>query len=140
MISEPVNKSSIRLPIVVLLIPIDGFYSGAGASSISARHSHPHQMAPEGTPGAQTALHLLSDPGRRLSSTQVGVILAGPPPGAGQRGHHLPHSGQALRHRFVRRSRRARRERFDGPDFRGRRSDGAVRIERFLLIPTGRRP
>lgn len=100
MISEPVNKSSIRLPIVVPLIPIDGFYSGAGASSISARHSHPHQMAPEGTPGAETALHLLSDPGRQ----------------------------------------RARRERFDGPDFRGRRSDGAVRIERFLLIPTGRRP
>ena len=40
------------------------------------RHSRLRQMAEEGHAGAQAALSLLSNPGRLLSVTQVGVTLA----------------------------------------------------------------
>ena len=75
-ISEPVTESSIRLLIVVLLIAINGFFAGAEVSLLSVRHSRLRQMAAEGNAGAQAALNLLSNPGRLLSVTQVGVTLA----------------------------------------------------------------
>jgi putative hemolysin len=71
-----VTESSIRLPLVVLLIAINGFFAGAEVSLISVRHSRLRQMAEEGNAGAQAALNLLSNPGRLLSVTQVGVTLA----------------------------------------------------------------
>src|ERR1035441_9610497 len=76
MISEPVTEPSIRLLIVVLLIAINGFFAGAEVSLLSVRHSRLRQMAEEGNAGAQAALNLLSNPGRLLSVTQVGVTLA----------------------------------------------------------------
>src|ERR1700681_3815719 len=75
-ISEPVTESSIRLLTVVLLIAINGFFAGAEVSLLSVRHSRLRQMAEEGVAGAQAALSLLSNPGRLLSVTQVGVTLA----------------------------------------------------------------
>jgi CBS domain containing-hemolysin-like protein len=71
-----VNSSSIRLLLVVLLIGINGFFAGAEVSLLSVRHSRLRQMAAEGHAGAQAALNLLSNPGRLLSVTQVGVTLA----------------------------------------------------------------
>src|SRR5205807_6955567 len=71
-----VNSSSIRLLLVVLLIGINGFFAGAEISLLSVRHSRLRQMAAEGHAGAQAALNLLSNPGRLLSVTQVGVTLA----------------------------------------------------------------
>jgi CBS domain containing-hemolysin-like protein len=71
-----VNEPSIRLLIVVLLIAINGFFAGAEVSLLSVRHSRLRQMAAEGNAGAQAALNLLSNPGRLLSVTQVGVTLA----------------------------------------------------------------
>jgi CBS domain containing-hemolysin-like protein len=71
-----VTESSIRLLIVVLLIGINGFFAGAEVSLLSVRHSRLRQMAAEGNAGAQAALNLLSNPGRLLSVTQVGVTLA----------------------------------------------------------------
>src|ERR1039457_4739114 len=76
MISEPVTEPSIRLLTVVLLIAINGFIAGAEVSLLSVRHSRLRQMAEEGNAGAQAALSLLSNPGRLLSVTQVGVTLA----------------------------------------------------------------
>ena len=76
MISEPVTEPSIRLLAVVLLIAINGFFAGAEVSLLSVRHSRLRQMAEEGNAGAQAALNLLSNPGRLLSVTQVGVTLA----------------------------------------------------------------
>jgi CBS domain containing-hemolysin-like protein len=71
-----VNEPSIRLLLVVLLIVINGFFAGAEVSLLSVRHSRLRQMAAEGNAGAQAALNLLSNPGRLLSVTQVGVTLA----------------------------------------------------------------
>ncbi len=70
------NEPSIRLLLVVLLIAINGFFAGAEVSLLSVRHSRLRQMAAEGNAGAQAALNLLSNPGRLLSVTQVGVTLA----------------------------------------------------------------
>jgi CBS domain containing-hemolysin-like protein len=61
---------------VALLIGINGFFAGAEVSLLSVRHSRLRQMAEEGHAGAQSALNLLSNPGRLLSVTQVGVTLA----------------------------------------------------------------
>jgi CBS domain containing-hemolysin-like protein len=71
-----VTEPSIRLLAVVLLIAINGFFAGAEVSLLSVRHSRLRQMAEEGNAGAQAALNLLSNPGRLLSVTQVGVTLA----------------------------------------------------------------
>src|SRR5277367_3462865 len=61
---------------VVFLIAINGFFAGAEVSLLSVRHSRLRQMAEEGQAGAHAALNLLSNPGRLLSVTQVGVTLA----------------------------------------------------------------
>jgi len=71
-----VTFSPIRLLLVVLLIGINGFFAGAEVSLLSVRHSRLRQMAADGHAGAQAALNLLSNPGRLLSVTQVGVTLA----------------------------------------------------------------
>src|SRR5215468_4880177 len=71
-----VTSSPIRLLLVVLLIGINGFFAAAEVSLLSVRHSRLRQMAAEGHAGAQAALNLLSNPGRLLSVTQVGVTLA----------------------------------------------------------------
>jgi CBS domain containing-hemolysin-like protein len=71
-----VSYSPIRLVLVVLLIGINGFFAGAEVSLLSVRHSRLRQMAAEGHAGAHAALSLLSNPGRLLSVTQVGVTLA----------------------------------------------------------------
>src|SRR5262252_6366856 len=61
---------------VGLLIVINGFFAGAEVSLLSVRQSRLRQMAAEGHAGAQAALNLLSNPGRLLSVTQIGVTLA----------------------------------------------------------------
>src|SRR5579863_9014729 len=55
---------------------MNGFFAGAEVSLLSVRHSRLRQLAAEGVAGAQAALNLLSNPGRLLSVTQVGVTLA----------------------------------------------------------------
>jgi CBS domain containing-hemolysin-like protein len=71
-----VTEPTIRLLLVVALIAVNGFFAGAEVSLLSVRHSRLRQMAAEGNAGAQAALSLLSNPGRLLSVTQVGVTLA----------------------------------------------------------------
>ena len=66
----------VRLSIVVLLVAVNGFFAGAEVSLLSVRHSRLKTLAEEGNAGAQAALNLLSNPGRLLSVTQVGVTLA----------------------------------------------------------------
>ena len=70
------TDSAFRLLLVVILIAINGFFAGAEVALLSVRHSRLRQMAEEGQAGAQAALNLLSNPGRLLSVTQVGVTLA----------------------------------------------------------------
>ena len=68
--------SPFRIVLVVLLIAVNGFFAGAEVALLSVRHSRLRQMAEDGQAGAQAALNLLSNPGRLLSVTQVGVTLA----------------------------------------------------------------
>ncbi len=70
------TNSPFRILLVVLLIAVNGFFAGAEVALLSVRHSRLRQMAAEGVAGAQVALNLLSNPGRLLSVTQVGVTLA----------------------------------------------------------------
>ena len=65
-----------RILAIVLLIAVNGYFAGAEVALLSVRHSRLREMAEEGQAGAQAALSLLSNPGRLLSVTQVGVTLA----------------------------------------------------------------
>jgi len=65
-----------RIVLVASLIAVNGFFAGAEVALLSVRHSRLRQMAENGAAGAQAALNLLSNPGRLLSVTQVGVTLA----------------------------------------------------------------
>ena len=65
-----------RLLLLLALIAINGFFAAAEVSLVSVRHSRLREMSAEGRAGAQVALNLLSNPGRLLSVTQVGVTLA----------------------------------------------------------------
>jgi CBS domain containing-hemolysin-like protein len=71
-----VPDSTFRILLVILLIAVNGFFAGAEVALLSVRHSRLRQMAEEGQAGAQAALSLLSNPGRLLSVTQIGVTLA----------------------------------------------------------------
>jgi putative hemolysin len=71
-----VNYSTFRILAVVLLIAVNGFFAAAEVALLSVRPSRLRQMAAEGRSGAQAALNLLSNPGRLLSVTQVGVTLS----------------------------------------------------------------
>jgi CBS domain containing-hemolysin-like protein len=71
-----VTDSLFRILLVVLLIGVNGFFAAAEVALLSVRHSRLRQMAEQGQAGAQAALNLLSNPGRLLSVTQVGVTLA----------------------------------------------------------------
>jgi putative hemolysin len=71
-----VNYSTFRILAVVLIIAVNGFFAAAEVALLSVRPSRLRQMAAEGRTGAQAALNLLSNPGRLLSVTQVGVTLA----------------------------------------------------------------
>ncbi len=71
-----VTFTPFRILAIVLLIAVNGYFAGAEVALLSVRHSRLRQMAEEGQAGAQAALSLLSNPGRLLSVTQVGVTLA----------------------------------------------------------------
>ena len=70
------SDSPLRVLLVILLIAINGFFAAAEVALLSVRHSRLRQMSESGQAGAQAALNLLSNPGRLLSVTQVGVTLA----------------------------------------------------------------
>src|SRR5215469_418944 len=71
-----VTYTPFRILAIVLLIAVNGYFAGAEVALLSVRHSRLREMAEEGQAGAQAALSLLSNPGRLLSVTQVGVTLA----------------------------------------------------------------
>jgi putative hemolysin len=71
-----VSNSAFGILLIVLLIAVNGFFAGAEVALLSVRHSRLREMAESGQAGAQAALNLLSNPGRLLSVTQVGVTLA----------------------------------------------------------------
>jgi putative hemolysin len=71
----------IDVVILLLLVGLNGLFAMAELSIVSSRKPRLSAMAKKGSRGAQTALDLAADPGRFLSTVQVGItgigVLAG---------------------------------------------------------------
>ncbi|MFL5285790.1 MAG: hemolysin family protein [Rhodopila sp.] len=67
----------IELAIVFVLVVLNGVFSLSELAVISARRSRLRGMAEAGQPGASAALALAEDPGRFLSTVQIGITLVG---------------------------------------------------------------
>src|SRR3954470_9696647 len=67
----------LEIAIVVVLIFCNGLLSMSELAVVSARPARLKVMAAEGNTGAAVALRLAEDPGKFLSSAQVGISLIG---------------------------------------------------------------
>jgi CBS domain containing-hemolysin-like protein len=67
---------AIRFLVLIFILAANGFFAAAEVSLVSVRQSRLRELAEQGQAGAQSALNLLSNPGRLLSVTQLGVTLA----------------------------------------------------------------
>jgi putative hemolysin len=63
--------------IIALLIGLNGVFAMSELAIVSARKPRLKAMAKGGSRGAQTALDLSNDPGRFLSTVQIGITLIG---------------------------------------------------------------
>jgi len=66
-----------ELVVVLLLVALNGVFSLSELAVVSARRSRLRAMAEAGRGGAQAALALAADPGRFLSTVQIGITLVG---------------------------------------------------------------
>jgi putative hemolysin len=66
-----------ELAVVALLIVINGFLAMAELAIVSSRPARLKVMADQGTGGARRALALSENPGRFLSTVQIGITLVG---------------------------------------------------------------
>src|SRR5579863_8859711 len=67
---------SLRLILLVAIVALNGFFAAAEVALVSVRRSRLKELAEQGNASARAALGLLANPGRLLSTTQVGVTLA----------------------------------------------------------------
>jgi putative hemolysin len=67
----------LELAIAVLLIALNGLFSLSELAIVSARKSRLKTMVDAGRAGALTALRLSENPGRFLSTVQIGITLVG---------------------------------------------------------------
>src|SRR5690606_37412679 len=67
----------IEIPVVLLLILFNGALAMSELAVVSARTTRLRQMAAEGNSGAKRAIALIEDPGRFLSTVQIGITLVG---------------------------------------------------------------
>jgi putative hemolysin len=65
------------LAIVLVLVLLNGVFALSELAVVSARRSRLRAMAEAGRPGAAAALALAEDPGRFLSTVQIGITLVG---------------------------------------------------------------
>ena len=63
--------------IIILLVLINGIFAMSELAIVSARKANLHSLADQGNRGANTALRLASDPGKFLSTVQIGITLIG---------------------------------------------------------------
>jgi putative hemolysin len=66
---------SLQLGIVLLLILLNGVFAMAEAAMIAARRARLQHAAESGRRGAATALELVREPGRFLSTVQIGMTV-----------------------------------------------------------------
>lgn len=67
----------LQLAVILLLILLNGFFALAEMAMVSARRVRLQRAAELGSVGAKTALELKRDPGRFLSTVQIGVTVIG---------------------------------------------------------------
>lgn len=65
------------IALLLFLILINGFFSMAEMAVVSSRKARLQRLADDGSPGAQTALTLHSEPSSFLSAIQVGITSVG---------------------------------------------------------------
>ncbi|HTO28466.1 MAG TPA: CNNM domain-containing protein, partial [Devosia sp.] len=63
--------------IVVVLTIVNGLLAMSELAVVSARPARLRNMADQGNKGAATAIELAEDPGKFLSSVQIGITLVG---------------------------------------------------------------
>jgi putative hemolysin len=73
----PMNNYPGTLAALALLIVVQGFFVAAEIALVSARRSALQAAADKGSHGARTALRLLDDPTRLLSTISVAITLIG---------------------------------------------------------------
>jgi putative hemolysin len=67
----------LELLIVLCLVVINGVFSLSELAIVSARKTRLKTLAEAGRPGAKAALSLAEDPGKFLSTVQIGITLVG---------------------------------------------------------------
>jgi putative hemolysin len=67
----------LQFAVILVLILINGFFALAEMSMVSARRVRLQRAADLAAPGARTALELKRDPGRFLSTVQIGITVIG---------------------------------------------------------------
>jgi putative hemolysin len=70
------------IAIILGLITLNGFFAGAELAIVSSRPARLQALAQSGRRGAETAIRLASEPGRFLSTVQIGITLVGIASGA----------------------------------------------------------
>ncbi len=68
---------SLELAIVVVLIAVNGLLAMSELAVVSSRPARLRLLVERGVPGSRRALALHADPGRFLSSVQIGITLVG---------------------------------------------------------------
>jgi putative hemolysin len=63
--------------LIMVLVALNGVFAMSELAIVSAREARLKAMAKAGRKGAQTALNLAADPGRFLSTVQIGITLIG---------------------------------------------------------------
>lgn len=84
---------AIELAVVLVLILLNGFLAMSELAVVSSRKPRLQLLANTGNQGAVAALALVNDPGRFLSTVQIGITLIGVLAGA--------FSGATLAERFA---------------------------------------
>ena len=72
----------VEVAIIVALILLNGFLAMSELAVVSSRLSRLKTLQEQGAYGSRRALALASDPGRFLSSVQIGITLVGVASGA----------------------------------------------------------
>jgi putative hemolysin len=67
----------LEVAVVLVLVLLNGVFALSELAVVSARRSRLRAMAEAGRPGARAALTLAEDPGRFLSTVQIGITLVG---------------------------------------------------------------
>ena len=63
--------------IIIVLVLINGVFAMSELAIVSARKAQLHSLADQGSRGAKAALRLAGDPGKFLSTVQIGITLIG---------------------------------------------------------------